>query len=528
MRKLLLIVAVLLASVAALVGAQDEETFALTIMHTNDVHAGHEPNSDGNGGQAIMRAVVEQIRAEGGNNIFLDAGDRFTGTLFHTLYLGQDNVQIMNLLGYDAMTLGNHEFDNGDDVLKAFIEGLEFPVTTANITVDGTILEGLIQPSVVLEVGDQQVGVIGLVTPETPEISSPGEGIIFSDDLAGVVQDQVNALTEAGVNKIIVVSHIGIDADIALAEAVTGVDVIVGGHSHTLFGNQSASATVEYPLELESSAGEPLLIVQEGSTADYLGRLDVEFDADGVLADWNGDSIFLSQYITPDAEMDALVQELAVPLEEIRTRRVGDSSVALVGDRRVCRVEECNLGNLITDAMRNESGAQIAITNGGGIRADIDEGEVTLGEVLTVLPFGNLLAIVELRGADVIAALELGVSSITVTPEGVIARDGAAGRFPQVSGIAYTFDPTQEVGSRIVSVTLEDGSALDPEAVYTVVTNDFMRRGGDGYVMFAENAISFYDFGKPLDQVLADYIAANGPVAPELEGRITATVGYTE
>jgi 5'-nucleotidase len=304
--------------------------------------------------------------------------------------------------------------------------------------------------------------------------------------------------------------------------------VIVGGHSHTLFGNQSASATVEYPLELESSAGEPLLIVQEGSTADYLGRLDVEFDADGVLADWNGDSIFLSQYITPDAEMDALVQELAVPLEEIRTRRVGDSSVALVGDRRVCRVEECNLGNLITDAMRNESGAQIAITNGGGIRADIDEGEVTLGEVLTVLPFGNLLAIVELRGADVIAALELGVSSITVTPEGVIARDGAAGRFPQVSGIAYTFDPTQEVGSRIVSVTLEDGSALDPEAVYTVVTNDFMRRGGDGYVMFAENAISFYDFGKPLDQVLADYIAANGPVAPELEGRITATVGYTE
>ncbi|MDQ7028135.1 MAG: 5'-nucleotidase C-terminal domain-containing protein [Anaerolineae bacterium] len=523
-----LLITVLLLLVSALVVAQDE-TFSLTIMHTNDVQAHHDPNRDGDGGAARQATVVDQIRAEGGNSLLLDGGDRFTGTLYHVQYLGQDSVQIMNMIGYDAMTLGNHEFDNGDEVLAAFVDGLNFPVVTANVDFsESPDLAGLIEPYVVLDAGDEQIGIIGLVTPESDILSSPGPELVFDNDLIAVTQAAVDELTAMGVNKIILVTHIGYNADIEVAQGVSGVDVVVGGHTNTFLSNAYADAQGEYPTVLESASGEPVLVVQASTETVYLGRLDVEFDADGVLVDWEGDAILLSRYITPDPEVSDLIAGLAEPIEELRATAIGDSAVYLVGNRSVCRVEECNLGDLITDAMRADTGAEIAIQNGGGIRADIDEGEVTLGEVLTVLPFGNLVSTLDLTGADVIAALENGVSRIALTDDGTISRDGASGRFLQVSGISYTFDPTQEPGSRIVEVLLENGEPIDPDAIYSVVTNDFMRNGGDGYAVLAEDAIDPYDFGKPLDQIVADYIAANSPLEIGTDGRITATVGYAD
>lgn len=516
-----LLLGVLLASVAV---AQDE-TFSLTIMHTNDVHAHHDPNGNGDGGAAIQAAVVRQIRAEAANSLLLDGGDRFTGTLYHVQYRGQDSAQIMNLVGYDGMTLGNHEFDDGDETLAAFVDAVNFPVVTANVDFsESPVLAGKIDPWTIIEVGGQQIGVIGLVTPDAPVISSPGAELVFNNDLVAVVQVAVDELTAQGVNKIILVTHIGLNLDMEVAAGVSGVDIIVGGHSHTLLGNAYVASVAEYPVVMESASGEPIIIVQAGEYDTYLGRLDVEFDAAGLLTGWDGDTILLSRYITPDADMTALLSELAAPIEELRNQPVGESGVFLVGDRSVCRVEECNLGNLIADAVQAETGAQIVFQNGGGIRADIDEGTVTLGEVLTVLPFGNLVSTLELKGSDVVAALENGVSTIALDDAGMVQRGGAAGRFPQVAGLRFSVDPTLEAGSRVSNVEVwVDGAwaPLDPEAVYTVATNDFMRRGGDGYTMFAENAINPYDFGRPLDQVLADYITANGPVAPEVEGRIT-------
>jgi 5'-nucleotidase len=242
----------------------------------------------------------------------------------------------------------------------------------------------------------------------------------------------------------------------------------------------------------------------------------------------------VSRYIAPDPEVESLLAELQGPIEELVATPVGETNVFLVGDRAVCRARECNLGNLITDAMRVETGAQIAITNGGGIRSNVPVGEdtpedvtlaepytVTLGDVLTVLPFGNLVSTFELTGADIVASIEHGISR----------RADGAGQFPQVSGLRYTFDPAAEVGSQVVSVEVEneDGtySPIDPAATYTVVSNDFMRRGGDGYELFANNAINPYDFGRPLDQVVADYIAANSPVTADVEGRIII-VGESE
>lgn len=527
MKQRLSVLLIVLATALLVIGsaAAQDDTFALTILHTNDTHAAHEPNNNGDGGVAREVTVVKQVRAEGGNVLLVDGGDRFTGTLFHRLYLGQDQVEIMNLLGYDVMTLGNHEFDNGTDVLLAFLQGLDFPAVSSNIDFGSTPLAREVSPYVVLEVGGEKVGVIGLTTPETWEISSPGAGISFSDDLMGRVESAVAELTADGVNKIMVIGHTGILVDEPLLAQLNGVDVFVGGHSHTLLSNTYASTAEEYPVTAETEAGEPIVYVQAGSNNVYLGRLDVEFDANGVLTGWGGDTILLSRYITPDPEMEALVNDLAGPVDELQTAPTGATAeVALVGDRRVCRVEECDLGNIITDAMLKETGAQIAFMNGGGIRANIDDGEITVGEVLTVLPFGNLISTFDLKGSDVIAALENGVMGVTVE-NGQVVRDGAPGRFPQVAGIRFSFDPTQEAGSRIVSVEVrnEDGSysPLDPEATYSVVSNDFMRQGGDGYIMFAENAINPYDFGRPLDEVLANYLVENSPVASMIEGRIT-------
>ena len=523
---LIVALALLLVSVA---GAQDE-SFELTIMHTNDVHGHHEPQRDGNGGAARLATVVQQIRAEGGNKMLLDAGDRYTGTLFHVYHRGDDSVQIMNAIGYDAFVLGNHEFNEGSENLAGFVQALEAPTVSANIDFSADPwLAGQVAPSVVLDVGGESIGIIGLTTPETVILNLPSKDLVFHENLAEITQAQVDSLSEQGIDKIIVLSHLGYAPDLEVAQAVSGVDIVVGGHTNTFLSNTYSGALGEYPTVLESASGEPVLVVQADTKTIYLGRLDVEFDGAGVLTDWDGDAILLSRYITPDPELSDLIAALAEPIAELTSQPVGETAVALTGTSpRRCRIEECLLGVVITDAVLENTGADIVIQNGGGIRADIDAGAITLGDVLNVLPFGNLISTLELTGADVLAALENGVSRVEVDENGDPMVDGASGRFPQVAGMRYTFDATQEAGSRIVSAeVMADGeySALDMEAVYRVATNDYMRSGGDGYAILETNAINPYDQGSPLDQVVADYIAANSPLQVELPGRITHQAG---
>jgi 5'-nucleotidase len=524
---LVLLVVLALGVIASASLAQDE--FSLTVMHTNDQHAAHTPNGAGNGGAARLAAVVNQIRAEAPNNLLLDAGDRFTGTLFHTVYLGQDQVQVMNLLGYDAMTLGNHEFDGQKDnpaILNDFINGITFPAVTANVDFSATPeLDEKIAPYTTIEVDGQQIGIIGLTTPDSTVTSTPAADISFDSDLAGTANAAAAELIAAGVNKIILLTHIGIQADQELIPQLSGIDVVLGGHSHTLLSSTYSAAADSYPLQIEDADGNVVYYGQAGANGLYLGRMDLTFDAEGAITRAAGDTILLSRYITPDVAMQTLIDNLSGPVDELGNQSINATTdVLLVGDRLVCRVEECNLGNVIADGLRAETGAQIAIMNAGGIRADIEAGEITLGEVLTVQPFGNTVATLSLTGADVIAALENGVSRIVVE-NGLVVRQGANGRFPQVSGIRYSYDPTQEAGSRIVSVEVqaEDGSfsPIDPAATYTIATNSFARQGGDGYTMMDENAINPYDFGRVDYESLVDYLVANSPITAEVEGRIT-------
>lgn len=252
--------------------------------------------------------------------------------------------------------------------------------------------------------------------------------------------------------------------------------------------------------------------MQAYAYSKYVGHLELTFDDDGNLTYASGDTILLDASVEEDAEIVARVAELAGPIEEMKTRVVAEAAEAIEGSRDVCRAMECAMGNLVADAMLDrvkDQGVQIAIQNGGGLRASIDAGEITMGEVLTVLPFQNTLSTFEVTGAQILAALENGVGQV---------EDGA-GRFPQVAGMSFTVDLTQEPGSRISNVMVGD-AALDAETTYGAVSNNYVRNGGDGYRMFRD-AMNAYDYGPDLADVTAEYLAKVGPYQPFTDGRIT-------
>lgn len=518
----------LLSSAAALgltAGAASAD-YSLTILHTNDFHARFEPvskydsgcsaedNAEGKcfGGTARLVTAIADAQARTNNSILVDGGDQFQGTLFYTYYKGKVAAEMMNKLGYDAMTVGNHEFDDGPEVLRGFIEAVDFPVLMSNADISAEpLISNKIMKSTVIERGGEKLGLIGLTPEDTHDLASPGPNITFSDPVPAV-QTEVDRLTEMGINKIIVLSHSGYGVDQRVAAETTGVDVIVGGHSNTYLSNVSERAVGPYPTMVGETA-----IVQAYAYGVLLGELNVTFDDAGKLIEAAGEPLVMDATVAQDEATVARIAELAGPLEEIRNEVVAEAAAPINGERDTCRLQECEMGNLVADAMLArvaDQGVTIAIANSGGLRAGIDAGEVTMGEVLTVLPFQNTLSTFEITGQVVIDALENGVSQV----------EEAKGRFPQVAGLKFVWDPS--VGpneGRVVEVLVagEDGfTPIDPAATYKVVTNNYVRNGGDGYDMFEGDDKNAYDFGPDLADVTAEYIAANAPYQPYVDGRI--------
>ena len=495
--------------------------FDLTILHTNDFHDRFESinaydstcDDEGEaagecfGGIGRLATAIEMAREESGNSILLDAGDQYQGSLLYTMYKGAMSAEFMPQLGYDAMAVGNHEFDDGPDGMTVLLDGVDFPVLSANIDVSGEpALADRIEKSTTVEVGGEQIGIVSVLAEDTPETSSPGPNVVFSS-IVDAAQAEIDRLTEDGVDKIIVLSHVGLPADRRLAEELSGVDVIVGGHSHTLLSNEAEGAEDVYPVMVND-----VPIVQAYAYGKYLGKLEVTFDDDGNVTSAEGEPILLDASVEANPDMVARVEELSVPLEELRNEVVAQTEAPIDGERESCRAEVCEMGVLISEAMLDrvaDQGIDVALQNGGGIRASIDAGEVTMGEVLTVLPFQNSLSTFRVDGATLVEALENGVSQL----------EEGAGRFPQVAGMSYAFDPAAEPGSRVSDVMV-GGEPIDPEMMYGVVSNNYVRNGGDGYAMFvaAEDA---YDFGPDVADVLAEYLAQQGPYTPMTDDRIT-------
>lgn len=506
--------------------------YQLRILHVNDVHARYDqitatggfctPKDEAEkkciGGAARLQTKLKELR--GDNALFLDAGDQFQGTLFYTQYKHGAVQTVLGMLNPDAQTLGNHEFDDGPAGLRPYLDAVSWPVLSANTdTSREPRLKDRYKPYTIVVKNGQRIGIVGLTTADTPITSSPGPTVAFRSEAQALTR-AVAALRARNVDKIVALTHIGYSEDQALAAQIDGVDVYVGGHSHTFLETGNDKAAGPYPTVVKTPSGAPALVVQAGSYGTHLGMLDVTFDSAGVVTAWEGKPVALSNDVALDAAVADKVSQLNVPLAQLRRQPVGEAKVELVGTSDACRFGECNLGNLIADAMlwaTRGQGTQISIQNGGGIRSGIPAGRVSMGNVIEVLPFSNTLATFDVTGADLLASLESGVSR---------AHDkttSGTGRFPQVAGLRYAFDPAKPEGARISSVEIRDAGGayrpVDPSATYKAVTNNFVRTGGDGYGLFAK-AKNAYDYGPNLETVVSEYIRTTGPVAPAVEGRI--------
>lgn len=526
------------AAVALAIGAAPAlaDVKRLHILHFNDLHSRIEPINRFNstcspeddaagecfGGAARLFTLINQMRdaitAQGDPVLVLGAGDSSQGSLFFTTYGGAAEAELNNLIGLDAMAVGNHEFDNGPEGLRVFTESAQYPIVAANLDVSAnTMLAGQVAPYTILNAGELRVGIVGAVTNDTPEIASPGPTVVVNDALESV-RAAVAELQGQGITTIIALTHVGYVPEQQMAAQISGLTAIVGGHSHTYLSATDPRREGPYPTWVDNVDGGIVPVVQAGAFTRYLGHLVLDLDHDGNLIYASGDAIEINAEVQPDPQIAAWVAEMAEPIQATRAEVVSETTAPIEGDRTVCRQRECPMGNLVADAMLSRAAGQgitIAIQNGGGLRASIDEGTVTLGEVLTVLPFQNTLATFQLSGADVVAALENGASRL---------EDGG-GRFAQVSGLTYTVTTTAEPGSRISDVMVQGAGGswvpIDTAAMYGVVSNNFMRGGGDGYAVFRDNALNAYDYGPDLADVVAEYLASRTPYTPYTDGRIT-------
>ena len=498
--------------------------FNVTILHTNDIHSRIESinkydstcNADGEaerkcfGGIARIKSAIDMQRSElsGQNILVLDAGDPFQGSLFYTTYKGAAEAEFMEAIGYDAMAVGNHEFDDGPEGLAKFIDAVSFPVVSGNLDLSQEpLLKNHVKDSVIIDIGGQKIGIVSALATDTVDTSSPGDNVKFMDEIAALKED-VAKMEANGINKIIALTHVGLPMDIEIAKSVPGIDLVIGGHSHTKMLNEEGS-NYSYP---EMVGSVP--VVQAYAYTKYLGKLTVNFDGSGNVTSATGDPILLDASITPDEETAARIAEMGAPIEEMKMKVVANAASDIDGDRANCRVRECQMGNLVADAMLervSSQGVEIAIQNGGGLRASIGAGDVTMGDVLTVLPFQNTLSTFEVTGETIVAALENGVSQM----------EEVKGRFPQVAGLSFTVNPSAEVGSRISKV-LVGGSPIDLGKTYKVVSNNYVRNGGDGYKMFRD-ASNAYDYGPDLADVTAEFLAKQNGYQPYLDGRIEVT-----
>ena len=487
----------------------------------NDFHSRHEPvdaasmtcRPDGGrlgclGGAArlaTMLAAHRQAASDDGRIVvLLDAGDQFQGSLFYTAWHGEVERAVMHALGTDAMAVGNHEFDNGPATLARFIAGARFPVLSANIDAgQDPDLAGHIRPRALLERDGLRIGVVGLTTQETATGSSPGQHVRF-DPPGPALAREAATLRAEGAHIVIALSHLGVAADLAMAGQIAGVDVIVGGHSHTLLSDSELGAAGPAHQVVVGPAGH-CVVVQAGCYGRYSGRLDLDIAADGKVLAVGGDTLAVRLDVPEQPDVAQIVAGYAAQLDAVRRQVIVNRATPL--DNVGCRVGECALGNLITDAMlASVQGADIALINAGGIRTGLPEGNVTLGDVLTALPFGNTVATTTVSGSIVLAALDNG-----------LARAGA-GAFPQMAGMRITWNPKTH---KLVSAMLvrPDGTTapLDPEGSYRLVTTNFLRAGGDGYTMLRDQGRNSYDLGPGLDEVLANAL----PMRPvRVDGRI--------
>jgi 5'-nucleotidase/UDP-sugar diphosphatase len=471
-------------------------TETIILLHTNDLHGAVEPDeAEGRGGLVNLVSLIDDIRAEAPDQTLLvDAGDSFQGTYVSNSTYGEVVMAAMNVARYDAWTLGNHEFDWGQEPLRARIDQAEFPALAANVLDAGTgQVWDAVAPYTLVHAGRATIAVLGLTYPETPAINKPQN--VAGLDFRGAEETVRRYLPELEdqADLFVVLSHLGYDGDVALARAVDGIDVIIGGHSHVF---------LERPQVVNGT-----IVVQAGAKGQALGRLALTVDLEtGVVVDHTRRDVLLpvrDGVAEVNEAVKALVDAALAAAAETMNQPIGETAVALEPEYE----GEFALGNLVVDAMLatdiDGQAADIAMHNNGGIRAGLPKGPITYGQLYAVLPFDNQLMALDLTGAQVLRILEHSVAE----------RAGAM----QVAGMTFRFSMSKPAGQRVREATV-GGDPLDPERVYRVVTIDYLAAGGDGQEAFLEATNPAY--GDTEVWAVAEYIRAHSPVHPGREGRI--------
>ncbi|MCX8095397.1 MAG: 5'-nucleotidase C-terminal domain-containing protein [Caldisericia bacterium] len=476
----------------------------ITILHTNDFHGYLSGTDAKNGGLARIYTIVKEEKAKNPNTILIDAGDHLQGANIANFFKGQNVVEIYNAMGYNYATFGNHEFDWGKELTLQRIKEAKYTYLCANLIDTSTGKTFAPKAYDTLEFSTLKLGFFGLETKELPILVNPKgiEGLKILDPI-DTSKTTVETLKKEEVDFVIAISHLGYndgagDDDKTLASNVSGINLIIGGHTHTVLK--------------QADLVNGVYIVQTGEKGLNLGRIYLDFENT-----YSGSKLKNFRYtlipITDSIKEDDTIKSLITPYEEKLKKEmevvIGETLVDLDGERANVRSKETNLGNLIADMMRELANSDIAITNGGGIRASIKKGSIKIGDVYNVLPFDNLIVKIELTGKDILAALENGFSQI----------EAGAGRFPQVSGLVVKVNKKKPPMSRVVEVLIK-GKPIELDKVYTVATNDFMAAGGDGYTSFKNSKSLVWVTGNWMRDDFVEYIKKRTPLNPQVEGRI--------
>jgi 5'-nucleotidase/UDP-sugar diphosphatase len=484
----------------SLAGSALAQTATVTFLHLNDVY--EISPQQGRGGFAPLMTLLKQERATAPEAITTLGGDLVGSSMMSGITKGTQMIELTNAVGLDVAVVGNHEFDFGSEVLKQRVADSKFPWLGTNVLgADGKIFQNLVS-TVTRKVGELTIGFFGIITPDTQHLSNTGPDVKFAPVLE-TARAAVKQLKEQGADAIVAMTHLSIAEDRALARDVKGIDVILGGHDHD-------------PITFYESG---VFIFKVGHDAQYLGVARIEIEKTPTprgpqVKVWPREwRVVTTAGVAPDPAVAAIVKQHEDTLDANLKVAVGTTAVELDSRRATVRLKESAIGNLIADAIRDVTKADVAVTNGGGIRGDrtYPAGTtLTRKDVLTELPFGNVTVLVEISGADLRAALEEGVSLV----------EDVAGRFPHVSGLTFTFDPKRPRGSRVLQVNV-GGKPLDPAATYRLATNEYMMAGGDGYASLKKARPIIDASGGPLmANVVMDYITARGTVSPATEGRI--------
>ncbi len=473
----------------------------VTFLHFNDIY--EISPKDGRGGFAPLMTLLKAERAKSPWSITTFGGDLLSPSLLSGVLKGAQMIDLMNTLSVDIAVPGNHEYDFGAQVaLQRFIAS-RFPWLAANVFLqDATTIAPGLAASGIRQIGDYKIGFFGLLTPEAAKLTFGARDYVFRPAVE-VAREQVKALRDTGADMVVALTHLDIADDLRVARQVRGIDLILGGHDHD---------PITY---LESGT----LIFKAGVDGYWLGAIDVNLrkvatkDGQKVVATPLAWRLTATDGVAGDPDVAAKVDGYNAELDRSMNIAIGVTRTELDSRRDTVRAREAAIGNLIADAMRTLVEADAAITNGGGIRANrvyAPGTQLTRKDVITELPFGNVVMMLALTGTQIRAALENGVSQVAEK----------AGRFPQVSGIRFTYDLTRERGQRIVDIAV-GGAPLDERRVYKVALPDFLQVGGDGYTVFREGKVLIdASGGTLLANAVITYVETRKEVAPAVEGRI--------